>query len=81
MALPRISRGGAPALATAGTGDVLSGVIGAYLSKRMDPFHAACAGVFVHARAGQLAAARLATEGVIARDVIECLPHARALQG
>ena len=69
--LAGISRGGAPALATAGTGDVLSGVIGAYLSKRMDPFHAACAGVFVHARAGQLAAARIATEGVIARDVIE----------
>jgi NAD(P)H-hydrate epimerase len=76
-----ISRGGASALATAGTGDVLSGVIGAYLSKRMDPFHAACAGVFVHARAGQLAAARIATEGVIARDVIECLPHARAMRG
>jgi hydroxyethylthiazole kinase-like uncharacterized protein yjeF len=75
-----ISRGDSPALATAGTGDVLSGVIGAYLSKRMDPFHAACAGVFVHARAGQLAAARVATEGVIARDVIECLPYARALQ-
>ena len=75
-----ISRGGSAALATAGTGDVLSGVIGAYLSKRMDPFHAACAGVFVHARAGQLAAARIALEGVIARDVIECLPHARALQ-
>ena len=54
-------------------------MIGAYLSKRMDPFHAACAGVFVHARAGQLAAARLAAEGVIARDVIECLPSARAL--
>jgi hydroxyethylthiazole kinase-like uncharacterized protein yjeF len=76
-----ISRGGASALATAGTGDVLSGVVGAYLSKRMDPFHAACAGVFVHARAGQLAAARIATEGVIARDVIECLPYARATQG
>ncbi len=75
-----VSRGGSPALATAGTGDVLSGVIGAYLSKRMDPFHAACAGVFVHALAGQLAAARIALEGVIARDVIECLPHARALQ-
>jgi ADP-dependent NAD(P)H-hydrate dehydratase / NAD(P)H-hydrate epimerase len=75
-----ISRGGSSALATAGTGDVLSGVIGAYLSKRMDPFHAACAGVFVHARAGQLAAVRIALEGVIARDVIECLPHARALQ-
>ena len=73
-----VSRGGAPALATAGTGDVLSGVIAAYLSKRMDPFHAACAGVFVHARAGQLAAGSIATEGVIASDVIELLPRARA---
>jgi ADP-dependent NAD(P)H-hydrate dehydratase / NAD(P)H-hydrate epimerase len=73
-----VSRGGAPALATAGTGDVLSGVIGAYLSKRMDPFEAACAGVFVHCRAGQLAAEAIATEGVIARDVIEALPGARA---
>ena len=73
-----VSRGGASALATAGTGDVLSGVIGAYLSKGMDPFHAACAGVFVHAAAGRLAAQEIATEGVIARDVIELLPRARA---
>jgi NAD(P)H-hydrate epimerase len=72
-----ISRGGSPALATAGTGDVLSGVVGAFLSKRMDPFTAACAGVFVHARAGQAAARRIGTEGVIARDVIEALPEAR----
>jgi ADP-dependent NAD(P)H-hydrate dehydratase / NAD(P)H-hydrate epimerase len=71
-----ISRGGAPALATAGTGDVLSGVIGAYLAKAMDPLHAACAGVFVHARAGRLAARSLGPEGVIARDVIEALPRA-----
>ncbi len=74
-----VNRGGAPALATAGTGDVLSGVIGAYLSKSMDPFHAACAGVFVHAQAGRLAAEEIATEGVIASDVIELLPRARAL--
>ncbi len=73
-----VSRGGAPALATAGTGDVLSGVIGAYLSKGMDPFHAACAGVFVHARAGRLAARTIGTEGVIASDVIALLPRARA---
>jgi NAD(P)H-hydrate epimerase len=72
-----ISRGGASALATAGTGDVLSGVIGAFLSKRMNPFTAACAGVLVHARAGQIAARRIGTEGVIARDVIEALPEAR----
>jgi ADP-dependent NAD(P)H-hydrate dehydratase / NAD(P)H-hydrate epimerase len=73
-----VSRGGAPALASAGTGDVLSGVIGAYLSKRVDPFTAACAGVFVHARAGQLAARAIAAEGVIASDVIQQLPRARA---
>jgi NAD(P)H-hydrate epimerase len=71
-----VSRGGAPALATAGTGDVLSGVIGAYLAKAMDPFHAACAGVFVHAAAGRLAARGIGPEGVIARDVIEALPRA-----
>ena len=73
-----VSRGGASALATAGTGDVLSGVIGAYLSKAMDPFTAACAGVLVHAQAGRLAAQAIAAEGVIARDVIELLPRARA---
>jgi NAD(P)H-hydrate epimerase len=72
-----INRGGAAALATAGTGDVLSGVIGAYLAKRMAPFDAACAGVLVHARAGQLAAEWIGPEGVIARDVIDALPRAR----
>ena len=71
-----VSPGGAAALATAGTGDVLSGVIGAYLAKGMDPFHAACAGVLVHARAGRLAADRIGPEGVIASDVIELLPYA-----
>jgi ADP-dependent NAD(P)H-hydrate dehydratase / NAD(P)H-hydrate epimerase len=73
-----VSRGGAPALATAGTGDVLSGVIGAYLAKAMDPFAAACAGVLVHARAGRLAATKIGSEGVIAQDVIELLPRAFA---
>jgi NAD(P)H-hydrate epimerase len=74
-----VSQGGASALATAGTGDVLSGVIGAYLAKRMDPFHAACAGVFIHSWAGRLAAREIGHEGVIARDVIELLPRARAI--
>jgi NAD(P)H-hydrate repair Nnr-like enzyme with NAD(P)H-hydrate dehydratase domain len=43
----------------------------------MDPFHAACAGVFLHARAGRLAARTIGTEGVIAGDVIALLPRAR----
>ena len=68
----------APALATAGTGDVLSGVIGALLAKGMDPFAAACAGVRRHAAAGRVAAAEHGPDGVIARDVIEALRGALA---
>jgi NAD(P)H-hydrate epimerase len=79
--LVAVSRGGASALATAGTGDVLSGVIGAFLAKRMDPFEATCAGVLVHARAGQLTAREIGPEGVIASDVIAALPRARASLG
>jgi NAD(P)H-hydrate epimerase len=70
-----VSPGATPALATAGTGDVLSGVIGALLSKEMDPFEAACAGVFAHARAGRAAADRHGADHVIAGDVIEGLPE------
>ena len=73
-----VNRGGAPALATAGTGDVLSGVVGALLAKGMDSFHAACAAVLVHARAGMLAAQEIGPEGVIASDVIAALPRALA---
>jgi len=73
-----VSRGGSPALATAGTGDVLTGVIAALLAGGLDPFTAAAGGVHLHARAGQLAALGLGgAEGVIAGDVIEALPGAR----
>ncbi len=73
-----VSRGGSPALATAGTGDVLTGVIAAQLSAGLDAFTAAAAGVCMHTRAGQLAALAVgAAEGVIATDVIEALPQAR----
>ena len=71
-----VSRGGAAALATAGTGDVLSGVIGAYLAKGMEPFVAACAGVLVHVTAGRVCAREIGAEGVIASDVIAALPRA-----
>ena len=66
----------APALATAGTGDVLSGVIGALLAKGLDPFAAACAGVRRHAAAGAWPRRRsTAPDGVIASDVIAALPR------
>ncbi|MCB0876808.1 MAG: NAD(P)H-hydrate dehydratase, partial [Solirubrobacterales bacterium] len=64
-----------PALATAGTGDVLSGTIGALIARGMEAFSAACAGVYGHARAGRIAAERVGlTESVVASDVIEALP-------
>lgn len=66
----------APALATAGTGDVLSGIIGAFLAKGMDPFAAACAGVRRHTAAGLVAASEHGVDGVIASDVIAALPRA-----
>ena len=69
----------APALATAGTGDVLSGIIGAFLAKGLDPFAAACAGVRRHAAAGRVAAAAHGPGGVIASDVVAAL--ARAPEG
>jgi hydroxyethylthiazole kinase-like uncharacterized protein yjeF len=74
-----VSAGGAPALATAGTGDVLGGVIGAFLAKGVDAFTAACAGVQLHLQAGRLAAQTIGSEGVIASDVTELLPKAWAI--
>ena len=71
-----ISPGATAALATAGTGDVLSGVIGALLSKGLDAFEAAAAGTLIHARAGQVAAERLGADHTVAGDVIEALPEA-----
>jgi hydroxyethylthiazole kinase-like uncharacterized protein yjeF len=75
-----INRIGSPGLATAGTGDVLSGVISALLARGMDPYVAACAGVLAHARAGREAAGRVGTESVIATDVIEAVPAGLAAQ-
>jgi len=66
---------GSAALATAGTGDVLSGVVGAFLAKGMEPFAAAAAAVAVHGRAGELAGRG---DGTVAGDVVEALPAALA---
>jgi ADP-dependent NAD(P)H-hydrate dehydratase / NAD(P)H-hydrate epimerase len=75
--LVAVSPGATGALATAGTGDVLSGVIAAMLARGMDPFAATCAAARLHARAGMIAAREKGVDGVIARDVIEALPFAR----
>ena len=73
-----VSPGASPALATAGTGDVLSGVLGAMLAKGLEPFEAACAAVRMHALAGIRAGLAHGVEGMIASDVIEQLGAVRA---
>jgi NAD(P)H-hydrate epimerase len=75
--LVAVSRGDSPALASAGTGDVLCGAIAALLAQGLEPFIAASAGVLLHAIAGRIAAIEVGSpEGVIASDVIAALPRA-----
>ncbi len=61
----RLATAGTTALATAGTGDVLSGVIGAFVARGVDPLDAAALGAHVHGRAGALAYG----EGTVAGDL------------
>jgi NAD(P)H-hydrate epimerase len=73
-----VNPGASPALATAGSGDVLTGVIAALLAQGVDAFAAGAAGVFMHAAAAREAARRQgAAEGVVASDVIAALPAVR----
>jgi NAD(P)H-hydrate repair Nnr-like enzyme with NAD(P)H-hydrate dehydratase domain len=65
------------ALATAGSGDVLSGLLASFLAQGLDPFDAAVAAVFVHAEAALSVQARLGRAGALPRDLLEELPPAQ----
>lgn len=71
-----IGPAGNPALATAGTGDVLAGVIGGLIAQGLQPFDAARLGVFLHAQAGQLARQEIGEAGALAGDLLTRLPRA-----
>ena len=75
-----VNRTGNSALAKAGTGDVLSGVIGTLLAQGVDRFDAACLGAHLHGRAGEIAGRRLGLRSVLAREVVDALPAAIAEQ-
>jgi hydroxyethylthiazole kinase-like uncharacterized protein yjeF len=64
-----------PALATAGTGDVLAGIIGGLLAQGQPPFVAAVTGVFLHGAAGDEASSRMGDAGVLASDLLPLIPQ------
>jgi len=65
-----------PALATAGTGDVLAGTIVALLAQHLAPFDAAIAGAYLHGLAGVIAEREIGRAGVVAGDLLPRLPEA-----
>jgi len=67
---------GNPAMASGGTGDVLTGVVGACLARGLDAFDAACAAAWLHGTAGDFVREAKGEESLQASDVIEALPEA-----
>ncbi len=67
---------GNPGMATGGSGDVLTGMILGWMAQNYTPLHACLLGVYLHGRAGDLAASRKGQEGLTASDVIEQIPKA-----
>ena len=63
-------------MATAGSGDVLTGILLALLAQGYAPGDAALLGVYAHGLAGDLAAARLGMVALTAGDIVEALPQA-----
>ena len=71
-----INSTGNEGMATGGTGDVLAGILGGLISQGLDPLQASKVGIYLHGMAGDLAASQKGTMGMIAGDVIECIPLA-----
>ena len=74
-----VNETGNPGMATAGSGDVLTGLMAALVASGMEPFDAAVLAVWAHGRAGDLAAERLGVLGLTALDVLRCVPEALRL--
>lgn len=70
----RLSPFANPALATAGTGDVLAGIIAGFLAQGLSSFNAACCGVYIHGMAGEIIKEEIGDAGMIASDLLPKLP-------
>jgi len=66
---------GNPGMATMGMGDVLTGVIAGFVAQGLSPYDAACAAVFVHGLAADVAHASVGTLSLVAGDVTATLPQ------
>jgi len=73
-----VNHTGNSTLSKAGTGDVLSGMLGTLLGQGVDRFDAACLAVHLHGRAGEIAGAKLGMRCALARDVVDAIPGAIA---
>jgi NAD(P)H-hydrate epimerase len=71
-----INLSGNPGMASGGSGDVLAGIIAGLAGQGIDPYQAACAGVWLHGRTGDLAASEKSQASMIAPDLIEKIPEA-----
>lgn len=71
-----VNRTGNPGMATAGTGDVLTGIIASLIGQGYDVFDASQLGVYIHGLAGDIAAKKKGEHSMIASDIIEYLPDA-----
>ena len=71
---------GNPGMAKGGSGDVLAGIINAFICQGLEPFFSACWAVYFHGKAGDLAVKERGELGLIASDIIRFLPKAFSLK-